>query len=124
MNPAELDICPEDPDFDIRLDRHGGVVLLSLRGRLDTVACLILKQYVVNALVSRIPPLLILDLTRLTAIDGCGCDIVSSASQHARAAHGRLIVIDGGVLPGHAVHDIELFPSVADALMELTGFRQ
>ncbi|MFB4268400.1 STAS domain-containing protein [Nonomuraea sp. GTA35] len=124
MDSAEPDIHPDDPDFDIRLDRHGDVALLSLAGRLDGVACLILQQYVVNALVSRIPPLLVMDLTCLTAIDGRGCDIVSSASQHARAADGRLIVIDGGVLPGHAVDDLELFPSVADALIELTGFRQ
>ncbi|MEV0831175.1 STAS domain-containing protein [Nonomuraea rubra] len=124
MDPADLDIPPDDPDFDIQLDRHGNVVLLSLTGRLDTVACVILKQYVVKALVSRIPPLLIMDLTFLTAIDGCGCDLLSSASQHARAAGGRLIVIDGGVLPGHAAEDIELLPSMADALIELTRSRR
>ncbi|GAA4967855.1 anti-anti-sigma factor [Nonomuraea thailandensis] len=124
MHSAKPGTLPDDPDFDIRLDRHGDVVLLSLTGRLDAVACLILKQYVVNALVGRIPPLLVMDLTRLTAIDECGCDLLSSASQHARAADGRLLVVDGGVLPGHAVHDIELFTSVEAALVELTGFRR
>ncbi|MGN9843253.1 STAS domain-containing protein [Nonomuraea sp. H19] len=123
MNPTEPGIHEADPEFDIRLDKHGNVVLLSLTGRLEGVACLVLQQYLVKVLVARIPPLLVVDVEGLTAADMYGRDILLSADRHAKASGGRLIVTGGGVLPGQEDGLLELFPSVDDALAELTGFR-
>ncbi|MEV4168163.1 STAS domain-containing protein [Nonomuraea sp. NPDC049709] len=123
MNCAESGVHPDDPDFDLRLDRRGDVDLLSLTGRLDAVACLILKQYVVNALVRRVPPLFVVDLGGLAAIDQCAGEILVSATRHARVAGGRLIVVGGGMLPGHVADDIEVSASVGAALIELGGPR-
>ncbi|NRQ36959.1 hypothetical protein HII36_34745 [Nonomuraea sp. NN258] len=115
MNPS----APADPDFDIRLDRYGKVVLLSLSGRLDAAAAAILQQYLVNVLVSRIPPLLVVDLTCVLAVDAEARDILLSADRHARAFEGRLIVVGAGVLPGR-LGGLEMFPGVAEALAALT----
>lgn len=121
MNPIVPGIDEAVPDFDIRLDRHGDVVLLCLTGRLEGAACLILQQYLVDVLVARIPPLLVVDVGGLAVADLPGCDILRSADRHARASGGRMIVIGGGVLPGQGSGDLELFPSVGAALTALTG---
>ncbi|MEV4473614.1 STAS domain-containing protein [Nonomuraea salmonea] len=124
MHPSEPGIHESDPDFDIRLDRHGQVVLLSLTGRLEGVACLVLQQYLVNALVARIPPLLAVDLRSLAAIDEHGRDILRSAARHARVAEGRMIVVYGEYAAQASDDDggeIEAAGTVEDALTDLSG---
>ncbi|GAB2925071.1 STAS domain-containing protein [Nonomuraea fastidiosa] len=123
MHPSEPGIHESAPDFDIRLDRQEEVVLLSLTGRLEGVACLILQQYLVNALVARIPPLIVVDLRELAAVDEHGRDVLRSAARHARVSDGRLIVIPGDGIAGHGHAGeragIEVAESVDDALAEL-----
>ncbi|MEV5323382.1 hypothetical protein WBK31_18160 [Nonomuraea sp. N2-4H] len=123
MHPSEPGIHESAPDFDIRLDRQEEVVLLSLTGRLEGVACLILQQYLVNALVARIPPLIVVDLRELAAVDEHGRDVLRSAARHARVSDGRLIVIPGDGITGHGHAGeragIEVAESVDDALAEL-----
>ncbi|WP_188188709.1 STAS domain-containing protein [Nonomuraea sp. SYSU D8015] len=121
MNPTEPGINTADPDFDIRLDQHGHVVLLSLTGRLEGAACLVLQQYLVKMLVARMPPLLVVDTEGLVAADPHGHDILRSANRHAKASGGRMIVTGGGGLIGQEDGALELLPSVDDALAELTG---
>lgn len=125
MHPSEPGIHESAPDFDIRLDRHGEVVLLSPTGRLEGVACLVLQQYLVNALVARIPPLIVVDLRELAAMDEHGRDVLRSAARHARVSEGRLIVIPGGCVTGYERAGerggIEAAKSVDDALAELSG---
>ncbi|NUP63186.1 MAG: hypothetical protein HOW71_13570 [Nonomuraea sp.] len=112
-----------EADFDIRLDRYGDVVLLQLSGRLEGAACHVLQQYLVKVLAARMPPLLVVDLEGLVAADPYGRDILLSAGRHSRASDGRLIVIGGGVLPALEEGDLDLSPSVEDALAALRGGR-
>ncbi|MGP3921132.1 STAS domain-containing protein [Nonomuraea sp. 10N515B] len=123
MNHTEPGIHESDHDFDIRLDRFGDVVVLSLTGRLEEVACLILQQYLVNVLVARTSPLLVVDLHCLTAADAHGRDILVSAARHAKASEGRMIVVGGGVLPRHENAVLDQSPSLEEALAELTARR-
>ncbi|MFI9591275.1 STAS domain-containing protein [Nonomuraea sp. NPDC052265] len=119
MKPGEPYISKAEVDFDIRLDKYGDIVVLTLTGRLEGVACNVLQQYLVKVLATAIPTLLVVDLAGLMVADLYGRDILLAADRHAKASGGRMIVTGGGMPPVLADSALEGRASIKDALAEL-----
>lgn len=124
MRPGEPYISKVDADFDVRLDKHGDIVLLTLTGRLEGVACHVLQQYLVKVLATAVPTFLVLDLEGLTTADPHGRDILLAADRHARASGGQAVIIGGGTLPALADTALEVRESLDGALAELRRRRR
>ncbi|MFI6928636.1 STAS domain-containing protein [Nonomuraea spiralis] len=119
MKPGEPYFSKADVDFDIQLDKHGDVVVLTLTGRLEGVACNVLQQYLVKVLATAIPTLLVVDLAGLMVADFYGRDILLAADRHAKASGGHMIVMGDGIPPVLADSALEKRASIKDALAEL-----
>lgn len=82
-----------EPSFFVEARMKGRVTVLGLMGALTGRNPRILHGFLVKALATRIPPLLLVDVRGLSAIDAGGLAILLGANDHAHASGGRLIVV-------------------------------
>ncbi len=71
----------------------GPVTVVSMIGSFDRPAVGQVYPVLVQALVARLPPYLVLDLRRLTELTLCGCLMLLLAERHAKEASGRMIAV-------------------------------
>ncbi|GAA2295953.1 hypothetical protein GCM10010149_50330 [Nonomuraea roseoviolacea subsp. roseoviolacea] len=117
MSPNPLP-APEPPSLRVAEWEAGRVIVLALSGALVQATAHVLEQPLVRALARRVPPLVVVDADRLSAVDAAGGDLLAHAVRYAAQAGGRLLVAGGGE---HVVAHVAdaLAPTLDAALSEL-----
>ncbi|NUW39366.1 STAS domain-containing protein [Nonomuraea rhodomycinica] len=94
------------------------MIVLTLGGALVQATAHALERPLVRALARRVPPLVVVDANRLSAVDAAGGDLLAHAVRYAAQAGGRLVVAGGGEHVEAYVADA-MTPTLDEALSEL-----
>ncbi|NUW33928.1 STAS domain-containing protein [Nonomuraea sp. SMC257] len=108
----------QPPSLRVEEWEAGPVVVLALSGALVRATAHTLEQPLVRALARRVPPLVVVDAERLSAVDPVGGDLLAHAVRYATQAGGRLVVAGGGERVEAHVADA-MSPTLDEALSEL-----
>ena len=110
--------------FEVRADRDGGVVLLSVHGILDALTAPSLNKEIAAELSDR-PATLIVDLSHVSFLDSAGMTAIVSG--HAAAGSTRFAVVADGPVTARPMGLVdaelltEVYPTLAAALVAGTG---
>lgn len=80
--------------LEIASEERDGRVHVSLRGELDLSTVAKVEEELVRV-ESSAPPLLVIDLSKLTFLDSTGLRCLVTADQRARDAHRRVVLVRG-----------------------------
>jgi anti-sigma B factor antagonist len=89
-NPGEAPV----PILELDTDEHAGLVRIALRGELDLSTAPKVEEEL-QRVETRSPPIVALDLTRLSFLDSTGLRLVIRADARAREEGRRLAIIRG-----------------------------
>ena len=80
--------------LDVESEEGDGLVRVGLRGELDLSTVAKVEEEL-RRVVETAPPLVLLDLSRLTFLDSTGLRCVITASERARESDRRLVIVRG-----------------------------
>jgi anti-anti-sigma factor len=95
---SDAHLCDLERSEGLRVlsDVQGRVPILCPVGRVDEAGLPFLRAGLAGALAMYVPPIVIVDLARVTFMDAVGSEVLAGAGRHARANGGRLFLIGTG----------------------------
>ncbi|GAA2625039.1 STAS domain-containing protein [Actinomadura fulvescens] len=125
MEPRDEGVSTSGPLLTIVPGLHGPCAILRLAGAVTSSTALLLHEHLTQALAWVRPPLLVVELARVTALDGHGLALLSAADRQAVNDHGRMIVAEVPDAVSRefraSAHEFGCAPSTAEAIAALTS---